>query len=400
MADAGRRGVRVCHVITTTDRGGAETQLLRLVAALPPPEWEHHVICLRPEGELAGRLRAAGATVSALGLAPRPWVLFGAARRLRALIKGLAPDLVQTWLYHADLMGALAAGGRPLVWGLRNADLALSASTGLVAWLCARLSRRPAAIVANSQAGAVHHQRRGYSPRRMLVIANGVDVELYRPDPGARAARRAELGLAADDLLVGHVARLDPAKDHAGFLDAARILAGRLNNARFVLMGLGVEPGNPALAGCAVPPLVGRCHLLGPRDDVPAWLAAMDVFAQSSVSEGLPNALAEAMSAGVACAATAVGDSAELLGACGRLAPPGQPFALAEAMEALLRLPAEARTELGARARARIVERYSLAAMAAAYAGLYRELSGRASTRSTSNAQARPGQDDHEMAIS
>lgn len=389
--------LRICHVITTTERGGAETQLLRLVEALGPPRYRHQVVCLRPEGELAAPLRAAGAQVLALGLRPSPGALLGGARALRRMVAQFDPHLVQTWLYHADLLGALAVWGRPLVWGLRNSDLDLSRhawTTRAVARTCALLSWRPRVIVANSRAGALLHQGLGYPARKMRIIPNGFDCDRYRPNPVERALRRAELGLDDDALLVGQVARFDPAKDQAGFLDAARVLAGRLPWARFLLIGKGLSPDNPALAGCAVPPLAGRCHLLGPREDVPAWLNALDLYLQSSLSEGMPNALGEAMASGVPCVATDAGDTRLLLGDCGPVTPPGQPYALAEAALGVLARPARRRAELGLAGRERVQRRYSLEVMARAFAGLYGELSGAASSRSISTPQARSGQDD------
>ena len=389
--------IRVCHVITTTERGGAETQLLRLVQALGAPEFRHQVVGLRPEGELAGPMRAAGAEVLSLGLRPGLGALVRGTLALRRIIAAGAAHLVQTWLYHADLLGALAVGGRPLVWGLRNSDLDFSRrarTTRAVVRACAWLSWRPRVIVANAQAGARLHQGLGYPAQRMRVIPNGFDCQRYRPDPGQRARARAELGLGEEILLVGLVARFDPAKDHAGFLDAARVLAGRLPRARFLLIGKDVTEDNPALAGCACPPLAGRCFLLGPRDDVPAWLNALDLYLQSSLSEGMPNALGEAMATGLPCVATDAGDTRILLGDCGPVTPPGQPYALAEAAASVLALPPARRAELGAAARERVRRLFSLENMAQAYAGLYRELAGATSSRSMSAAQSRSGQAD------
>ncbi len=389
--------LRVCHVITTTERGGAETQLLRLVEALGPPQYQHQVVCLRPEGELAAPLRAAGAEVRALNLRPSLGALRGGARALRRIVAQSHPHLVQTWLYHADLLGALAVWDRPLVWGLRNSDLDLSRhawTTRAVARACALLSWRPRVIVANSQAGALLHQSLGYPAKKMLIIPNGFDCERYRPDQAQRARRRAELGLSDDILLVGMVARLDPAKDHAGFLDAARVLAGRLPRARFLLIGKGVTADNPALAGCAAPPLAGRFFLLGPRQDVPGWLNALDLYLQSSLSEGMPNALGEAMASGVPCVATDAGDTRILLGDCGLVTPIGQPYALAEAAALVLDLPAALRAGLGAEARERVRKHFSLESMARAFARLYGELSGTTSRRSTRAAHLRSGQAD------
>ena len=376
--------VNIWHVITSTGVGGAETQLLRLIEALGPQEARHRVACLLPEGALAPALRAAGAEVVSLNLRPGLPALVRGARELRQLLAAQPADLVQTWLYHADLLGLLAARPLklPLVWSLRCSDLDLSRyrfSTRLVVKACVALARlpQPRVILANSQSGLLFHAGLGYPRAKLRLIANGFDLERFAPDPAQGARRRAELGWGPDDLVVGHVARLDPAKDHAGFLAAARLLAGRLPAARFLLIGQGVQPDNPGFAACQEPPLAGRCHLLGRREDVPAWLTAMDVFAQSSLSEGLPNALGEALASGLPAAATDAGDSRQLVGPAGRLVPPGQPFALAQALEELLRLPAAERQALGRLGRQRLAQNYSLEAMAAAHLKLYGEIRAR-----------------------
>jgi glycosyltransferase involved in cell wall biosynthesis len=379
--------LRLLHLITSTDLGGAETQLARFLAASPPGRYEHLVCGLMPAGPLARVMADAGARVTSLGLSRGPAALWRGVGAVRKLLARERPALVQTWMYHADLLGLLAArlpprpgGGAPVVWGLRCADLDLASyapATRLVVKACAALSGRPAAIAVNSQAGLDFHQGLGYPAAKMRLIPNGFDTALFRPDASARATARAELGLNDEQVLIGQVARVDPNKDHATFIAAARLLAERAPQARFLFLGQGTEPGSPALAACEEPPLAGRCHRLGRREDVPRWLNALDVFAQSSASEGLPNALGEAMSVGLMCVATQAGDSALLLGQTGLLAPIRQPAALAEALAQALALDPAQRAQIGAAARQRITQGYSLAAAHQAWWELYQEVLGR-----------------------
>jgi len=208
----------------------------------------------------------------------------------------------------------------------------------------------------------------------MVVIPNGIDTALFRPDGAARGRIRAEWGVAGEERLIGVVGRLDPMKDHATFLQAAALVAKRLAVVRFVCLGLGVEAANPALRAALEPPLAGRTHLLGRRGDVPRWLAALDLHVSSSVGEGLSNAVAEAMAAGVPNVVTSVGDSQRLVGETGLVVPPRDPTALAAAIEDLLRLPRQRLAELGREARRRIEEHYSLEAMVRGFTDLYQEL--------------------------
>ncbi|MGD8562317.1 MAG: glycosyltransferase [Desulfarculaceae bacterium] len=373
--------LHLCHVITSTRMGGAETQLLGFIAHTQPQGVKNLVVSLEPKGSLAPTMEAAGAQVQTLDLRPGMGALVQGLglRRLGAILEEHRPRLIQTWMYHADLLGLLASsrtGKPPVVWGLRCSDLDLSLFTRLVVRTCARLSRRPAAVVANSRAGLTHHQGLGYAPERMRVIPNGFDTKRLRPDPEARAQVRAELGLGEDDLLVGQVANFKPVKDPLGFVTAAALSARETPQAHFMLIGQGMTPANPGLALCRQPPLAGRIHLLGLRDDVPRLLAALDLFVLSSRSEGFPNVVAEAMAAGLPVVATDAGDCRELLGPAGEVVPPGDPQALSRAMGRLLALAPDERKALGAAARQRIEDHYSLRAMAEAYLSLYEEALG------------------------
>ena len=238
---------------------------------------------------------------------------------------------MQTWLYHADLLGWAAAGlagVKFLVWNIRSSDIDTSQYkplSGLVIRACARLSGRPQAVVVNSLAGQAVHTGLGYHPRRWVHIPNGVDVDRYKPDPDARRAVRAELGLPVDAILIGMNARYDPMKNHSGFIQAAGKLVRSSLDVHFLLAGQDVDPGNTVLVDLiGRENLAGRVHLLGRCEDVPLLDAALDILAMtSSFGEGFPNAVAEAMACGITCAVTDVGDAALLVGNTGRVVSAG-----------------------------------------------------------------------------
>jgi glycosyltransferase involved in cell wall biosynthesis len=372
------------HVITSTGPGGAEGQLLRLIEH-SPGGLAHRVVCLGPEGPLAGPMEACGAEVACLGLAPGWAALARGPGLVAAQLARWRPAVVQTWLYHADLLGLLAArrlgrGRRPpVVWSLRCADMDLSRYARSTRWVLRAnrlLSRLPAAIVANSAAGLAWHRGLGYHAGRMRMVPNGFDTALFKPDPAARQEVRAGMGAPEGAVVAGRIARDDPMKDVATFLDAAALAARRRPELFFVLIGAGMEANNPALAACGRPPLAGRVFLAGHRADVHRWCAALDLHVSSSLTEGLPNAVGESMAAGAPNAATDAGDSARLVGDTGRVVEPGQPYALGEAISGLAGLGPENLAELGRRARRRIQEGYSAEAMVEAHLALYRELSG------------------------
>ncbi|MBT9173999.1 MAG: N-acetyl-alpha-D-glucosaminyl L-malate synthase [Syntrophomonadaceae bacterium] len=219
------------------------------------------------------------------------------------------------------------------------------------------------------------HAELGYVRDKMTVIPNGFDLEVFKPDPASRLSVRRELGLPEDAVLVGLVARFDRQKDHRNFVHAAGKVAAEYPGARFLLCGSGVTAENRELDGwLRAAGVRDRCHLLGQREDVPRLMAALDVAVSSSLGEAFPLVVGEAMSCGVPCVVTDVGDSALIVGDTGKVVPSEDFAALACGIGELLEAGAERRSLLGEAARRRIGEHVSLPDMVAAYERLYREI--------------------------
>ncbi len=374
----------VCHLITGLGVGGAEMMLYKLLAGSDRRRYDHHVVSLTRPGPMASRIEELGIAVDSLSMEGGPLAWLAGIRRLRAIVDASAPDLVQSWMYHADLLAALAIDrGIPLVWGIRQTTFPRPRwrrPTYHVARFCARLSRRrPARIVCCAETARRVHRDLGYDDAKMRVIPNGFDTDAYRPDPAAGMEMRGELGLAADAPVVGHVARFDPQKDHRRFLRAAAIVLESLPSARFVLCGQGVDGENGRLGGWIEGLGIAHAvHLLGRRDDMPRLLAAFDCLVSSSAyGEGFPNVVGEAMACGTPCVVTDVGDSAAIVGDTGQVVPPGDERALAAAIVQLLGYDRTARLALGERARRRVVEHYGLPVVVRRYEALYDEVLGR-----------------------
>lgn len=379
------RPLRVLHVITGLGQGGAESVLFRLATHAGEPV-EHVVVSLTDEGIYGERLRAAGIEVHALGM-PRGRVSLGGFLALRRLIAGKRPDAVQTWMYHADLIGGLAArlaGVRAIAWGIRNSGAHLersSRSARMVLRACAFLSRRvPRAIVCAAQDAAERHAAKGYRRDRMTVISNGYDLSRYAPDAQAGARMRQHWNVPADAPLIGCVARWDPLKDHANLLRAVAALVrdGRDAGLRCVLVGRGMTGENAELAALIERlGLAERIVLAGPSDDVPAVMNGLDVHVLSSCAEGFPNVVAEAMACSAYCVVTDVGDAAFIVGETGIVVPPEQPEALARGIEAGLgEVAARGGRRAGEAGRARVLANFSLARMVEQYIAVWRRISG------------------------
>ena len=361
---------KVMHVITGLQSGGAEGMLTRIVLA--QGKGSHQiVVSLMDDGIHGAPLRAAGVEVHSLGMRrsfPSPRGLLA----LAMLMRRAKPDVVMTWLYHADLAGLVAAvlsglGSRRVIWNLRCSNMDLSHYSPTTRWVLAllvRLSRFAGAVAVNSKAGQAYHASLGYRPCEWMYLPNGFDLDEWRPDDADRAAMRAELGLDHGELAVGLVGRVDPMKDHATFFAAAKKLVDGRNDLRFVLIGQGTAQ-LPVAAE-----LTGEVIALGERRDVPRLLRALDLAVLSSAfGEGFPNAVAEAMASGLPCVVTDVGDAAEIVGDTGAVVSVRSANALAHAVEEILREPEERGRERRWRARRRIADQFSLTRVA----GLYRE---------------------------
>lgn len=389
MSESGRRPLRVTHVITGLGVGGAERMLVKLLSRLDRDRYRPMVLSLRDRGPLGDDIAALGIDVSAVGLgrgAPGP----SEVRRVVDHLGSTAPDIVQTWMYKADLLGGLASlriGRPPVIWGIRQTELhrrLSTASNRATARACAGLSWfLPARILCVSEEAAEAHRRAGYDGARMVVVPNGFDTARFRPHTSHREALRAELGVGSDVPLVGLVARFDPQKDHECFLRAARRVLDAVPEARFVLCGADVEAGNPTLRAWVDRHDVGdSVHLLGVRRDMDVVTAALDVAVSSSAfGEGFSNALGEAMASGVPCVATDSGNARRLIGGSGRTVPPEDPADLASAMIELLEMPADRRAALGRAARERIVASYEIDEIAREYEQLYEEVVARVRLR-------------------
>jgi len=349
---------RVMHVISGLGIGGAEAMLVQLAHSLKARGFEQDVVSVSDTGAHSMTLQSFGIEVHALNV--RNYA--GAAKgilSLANLIRRRRPDVVQGWMYHGDIFAALSnrlvPGSRRLYWNIRASDT----SEGGYGWLIrlnARLSHWPDLVLANSKAGLDAHLSHGYRPRTFEVIHNGVDTDKFRPDPQERARLRAELGIAPDAVVVIHVARVNPMKDHDTFLAAMRAVP----DLHALMVGLGTE-----MLDCPT-----NVRGLGVRHDVERLYRVADLVVSSSAfAEGFSNALAEGMSSGLVAVATDVGDARLIVGDAGSIVPIRDPQALARALRDESLRPD--RDERKARARSRMVDHFKFTDAVDRFAKLY-----------------------------
>lgn len=371
------------HVITGLYTGGAETMLLKLLSAQDTARFKPIVVALGSGGAIAEKIESLGITVCSLdmsGNSPSPVAVW----RLLKLVRGFKPQVIQGWMYHGNLMAALAGllspGRAPVLWNIRHSlyDFRLDKRmTALIIRLGGKLSFSPEWIIYNSRVSAKQHEKLGYASARTVILANGFDCELFRPSFAARSSIRQQLGVSDGATLIGLVARYHPIKDHANFIAAAAKLAVTKSDVHFVLVGSSIDERNLELMEMIDSVgLRDRVHLLGEQSNLSEITAALDIATSSSASEAFPNVIGEAMSCGVPCVVTDVGDSAVLVGEAGRVVPPKDSNALAAGWASILDLNQEQRNALSAAARQRIVENYSLPNIVAQYEALYMDLAG------------------------
>lgn len=370
------------HIISGLSIGGAEMMLYKLISGTDKQKFMHIVIALvAGSDEMKDRIKALDIPVYSLGI--KRSSLFSLIRiyKLIRLIREHKPDIIQGWMYHGNLAATLvsiyAIGHPSIVWNIRHSLYDLSyekRSTRWVIQLNRLFSRRPKAIIYNSNLSRKQHEAFGLHSHRSQMIPNGIEHQKYVMSSERIQDIRFSLNIPFSAIVVGHVARFHPMKDHQGLLQAAVEITQKYQEVHFVLVGREITKDNNLMTSLIPSEMKNRFHLLGERNDIPALMNSMDVFCQSSWSEAWPNVLGEAMAAGVPCVATNVGDSADIIGETGIVVPPRDTDALMAGIEKLIMMTPEQRRTLGEAARSRIKLNYDLDLIVDIYASLYSEI--------------------------
>lgn len=355
---------RILFLLQKLEGGGAERQLLVLADALKRRGHDVTLAVYYPGGPYESFAAETGVRLVCLDKGGTGDNL-GFLRRVIRLVRALDPDVIHGYM---DTGNIVASAMKPfarhsrIVWGVRasNLDLSQYDRRGRVLFQLTRLAARSAdVIISNSQSGAEHAVSAGYPADRTVVIPNGIDTDRFAPSPVRAEELRAEWGVKPEERLIGIAARLDPMKDHVTFIAAAQTLAARQPDVRFICFGDGVEPyRSHVLAALHASGLGDRLLLRGFSHEMPAVYSALDVSTSSSAfGEGFSNAIAEAMACGTPCAVTDVGDSRLIVGDLGKVVPPRDAAALADAWESLL---ARTGADLSVACRRRIIENFSI----------------------------------------
>lgn len=314
--------MKIVHITTGLNNGGAEGVLYRLVTH--DQDNEHIVISMMDAGKYGPMLLDKGVKLYCLNMdqgkfSPKAIV------KLYKILKKTKPNVVQTWMYHADLIGGIVAkslGIKKVFWNIRQSNFDenhTKASTIKIAKINARLSSIvPKSIISCAEGAVESHVELGYNKDKIIVIGNGYDLSTFNINSNSRSAIREELNIGKHPVL-GMVGRYDPQKNHEGLLEALSLIKKQGYNFDLVLVGRDLNEKNKELLHKIKKlDLYDQVHLLDQRSDIPNIMNALDIhILSSSYGEGFPNVIAEAMACGTPCIATDIGDSALIIGDSG-----------------------------------------------------------------------------------
>ena len=360
--------------------GGTERQIVALAEGLAARGHAVRIVTFYGDNPLGAGLAGRGVELVSLDKSGR-WDLFGFIGRFLGQVRKWRPDAIYSFLPVSNIVALSAKLARPrlpVVWGVRTAFLDLSRHDWLTRHsytLEARAAWLADTVIANSHAALAYLKQRGFANRRIKVVLNGIDVDRFHSDPEARDRLRAEWGVGHGSKLVGTVARLDPEKGIELFLEAAARMIANDPSVVFIAVGGGSAAYRETLVALAGKRgLGGKIIWAGPRSDMPAVYAALDLLVLASPNEGTSNVVLEALACGLPVVATDVGDNKRAIGDCGQVVPLGEAGALAEAIARQLDRVARDGATLAAQCRRRILDDYTLDTMVAATEAILREL--------------------------
>lgn len=375
----GRSLIKVMHIITDLQVGGAEMMLYKLLSVFDRNHFENIVVSLSDQGRLESQIRELDVPVRILGMKP-PNPSFKSIRKLFNCLRKYKPDIIQGWMYHGNLAsqaaGLFCLGRVPVLWNVRQSIYSLQdekKTSAAVIRITIPLSRLPVRIIYNSQKSRRQHENFGYNRSKSIIIPNGFDLNQFKPSKEARNILRSQLNLQKETIIIGIIARFHPHKDHLNFLQAASLLLKQLPDVHFIMAGSYVERNNPELMkNINELGISGNVHLFGEQNKVQRLMAALDIVTLSSyTTEAFPNVIGEAMACGVPCVATDVGDTALIIGDTGIIVPPRNPEELSSSWNKMIEYGFKKRVLLGELARKRIEDLFSIQKIAGTYECLY-----------------------------
>lgn len=373
--------IKVTHIITGLNTGGAERALYNLLASDFRFKYDCSVISLIDEGTYGDKIRALGIPIHSINMKP-DFSIFHSIILLRSIIQKISPNIIQGWMYHGNLAATIARyfcrGVVALAWNIRHSLYELKSenfTTRQIIKINRLLSGKADTIFYNSSVSRLQHENFGFNSNQSILNPNGFDTNFLKPLLKRHKAVRRELGISDNDIVMGHVARYHPMKDHISFIKAAITVMSERSDLVVLMIGREVKDNIAFLLSDLPEKLSSRFYFLGERSDVYDLMQSMDVLCLSSAwGEGFPNVLGEAMSISVPCITTDIADSSEIVGKTGIVVPPCKPKKLADAIFTFMNLTRSEKDALGQSARQRIEKKFLIRINVECYEAVYEKL--------------------------
>lgn len=368
--------MKIVHMITGLGNGGAENMLYKVLSRLDQNKYKIEVISMTSKGEIGPKIEDLGIKVHTLEMR-RGIPTLSAIKKAVKILNGV--DVLQTWMYHADLLGYICgkkAGVKKIIWGIRHNNLDKKKNKKLlimVAKINKFLSKNVDCIVSCSKDATKVHIEFGYDKEKFVTIPNGFDIENYHRYEGAKVDILKELSLNDRDYkIVSHVARWDILKDYPTLIKCIANVISAKEDTIFLLCGKNIDNENKELIELMKENHISnRVYLLGSRQDIPKIMSASDVFVLSSIGEGFPNVIGEAMACETPCVVTNAGDSGYIVGNLGKVVKVGDFKSLSDSIIYFLDLPEDQLKIIGKKCRDRVINEFELNKIVKRYELLY-----------------------------
>ncbi len=367
--------IKVAHISTGLETGGAEVQLQRLLTAFDKNKFEMMVIGLDRDTYLADRIRELGIPVYTLNVKKKPLAIFSAYK----LLKEFNPDVIHGTMYEGGVVGSVFRNFLPkkpsVIWTshepLEHYDKEpIRKRMQLRLW--GLMSKMPECMMYVSHLNMKQHLDWGFNNDKAIVIPNGVDTSRFSPNKDKGQEIRKSLNIPDDAFVIGKIARFHRQKNHIGFLHSAALLSQKHENVHYMLVGTNVDNSNDELTGLIENlGLTKNVHLLGNREDIPDIVNAFDVATLTSFGEAFPLTLGEAMVSGVPCVATDVGDISYIIGDTGFVTPVRDDAEMAKSWEKMINMDKAEFKKLGQSARQRCLQNFTLEQQVKQHEDLY-----------------------------
>tara|TARA_B100001250_G_C19805944_1_gene793292 strand:+ start:1699 stop:2817 length:1119 start_codon:yes stop_codon:yes gene_type:complete len=372
--------MRIIHIITGLHIGGAERMLEKLLIQEIDSK-NTLIISLSSIGEIGANLEKLGYDLVAIDLKKNLFSLIKGFFKIRRYIRAFKPNIVQTWLYHSNLIGSLASLflNINVVWNLRGTSIpqGFFSMTNFVIIVLSFLSYfMPKKIICCGASVKEAHRKMGFSDKKMIVIPNGYDFKNFKKNDAAGLKIRQKYNVKESDILIGSVGRFDPLKDHDNFIQACAMIRKHNKDIEFIIIGRDINSKNNALMSILIKHnMDDDIILIDEQKSLNSFYSAMDIFCLHSLSEGFPNVLVEAMANSLPCVSTDAGEAEIILNNSEYTVRVNNPIDLSKKLLSVAELSVEKRKQLGFNNSSRVKNKYDIRKIKKIYFDLYKQLS-------------------------